>query len=200
MRVISGSYGGRNLFLPDTKAVRPTGGRAKEALFSILGADVMGASVLDLFSGSGALGIEALSRGAKRVVFADIEPRYIKKNLALIGEEYDKTVYCGGGAKRSVVIGGAYEGTLSLLARAGEAFDIIFLDPPYNGELGESAIAGLINGGLVADGGKIIFEHSRDKELKKLPDCAIIYDERRYGIQALSFIAVKKQRDFEVTL
>jgi 16S rRNA G966 N2-methylase RsmD len=86
MRIISGKHRGRKLYLPPEKSVRPTTDRTKESLFCIVQADVRGAVVLDLFSGSGALGLECLSRGAERVVFADIDTQYVKKNLGLIGE------------------------------------------------------------------------------------------------------------------
>jgi 16S rRNA G966 N2-methylase RsmD len=86
MRIISGKHKGRKLYLPTEKSVRPTTDRTKEALFCIIQAEVRGAVVLDLFSGSGALGLECLSRGAERVVFADIDTQYVKRNLGLIGE------------------------------------------------------------------------------------------------------------------
>jgi 16S rRNA (guanine966-N2)-methyltransferase len=191
MRIIGGKYGGKKLILPDTLSVRPTGDRAKEALFNILGADILGASVLDLFSGSGALGLEALSRGAKRVVFADIDVRYLWRNINLIDglkEIGEKNTDADGGGID--IIAGAYDKTLLRLGRGGAAFDIIFLDPPYNSELGERAIALIAGQKLLKPNGKIIFEHLRGKELKNLGDCVIIYDNRQYGIQALSFIRI----------
>ncbi|MDR2047308.1 MAG: RsmD family RNA methyltransferase [Clostridiales bacterium] len=86
MRIISGTHKGRRLYWPSDKNVRPTSDRTKEALFGIIQFEIRGADVLDLFSGSGALGLEALSRGANRVVFADADTRHVKKNLSLFSE------------------------------------------------------------------------------------------------------------------
>lgn len=124
MRVISGTAGGFNLFSPKCSDVRPTADRSKEALFSMLSPYLYDADFLDLFSGTGAIGIEALSRGAKRAVFVDNSRQsteYIKRNL-----EHTKLSY-----KAEVV----REDVFMFLKKRRESFDLIFLDPPYNKDL-----------------------------------------------------------------
>ncbi|MDR2091263.1 MAG: 16S rRNA (guanine(966)-N(2))-methyltransferase RsmD [Clostridiales bacterium] len=179
MRIISGKYRGKRLFLPPEKSVRPTTDRTKESLFCILQAEIAGASVLDLFSGSGALGLECLSRGAARVVFSDVDTRHVKKNLGFVGETNYR------------VIQASFEKVLNILAADGETFDLIFLDPPYRSALGEAAIAAIGEKRLLNADGKIIFEHFCDKELKDLRDYVTIYDRRVYGTQAISFLKAK---------
>jgi 16S rRNA (guanine966-N2)-methyltransferase len=122
MRVVAGTHRGRRLSAPPGLQVRPTSDRVREALFSILG-PVTGARVLDLFAGSGALGIEALSRGAGSAVFVDSDPvaaGAVRENLARLGLE--------AGVHR--------QDALAFLGRSppapGEAFDLVFLDPPYS--------------------------------------------------------------------
>ena len=118
MRVVAGTFKGRRLVAPRGTRTRPTADRVREALFSMLG-DVGGARVLDLYAGSGALGIEALSRGADSAVFVESDARAIaaiERNLASIGVE--ATVW-----RRDV---------LRFLARADGPFDLVFCDPPYD--------------------------------------------------------------------
>ncbi|MDR3263270.1 MAG: 16S rRNA (guanine(966)-N(2))-methyltransferase RsmD [Clostridiales bacterium] len=178
MRIISGKYRGKKLLFPKSDSVRPTTGKTKEALFSILQFEIFGSDVLDLFAGSGAIGIECLSRGANRAVFADADAAYVKKNLELTGE------------KGREVIEADYDAVLKRLAGRGDKFDFIFLDPPYAGDAGEKAVKLIARYGLLKKGGKIIFEHSRGKDLKDLNECATIYDNRTYGTQALSFLSL----------
>jgi 16S rRNA (guanine966-N2)-methyltransferase len=118
VRVVAGRYGGRRLSAPRGTRTRPTADRVREALFSMLG-DVDGARVLDLYAGSGALGIEALSRGAGSAVFVERDPRAaaaIERNLAAVGVE--ATV--------------ARQDALRFLGRAEGQFDLVFCDPPYD--------------------------------------------------------------------
>ena len=119
MRIIAGEHKGRRLHAPRGATTRPTPERVREALFSILGDRVEGAGVLDLYAGSGALGIEALSRGAVRATFVDDDPRAIEaitRNLSEIGLEGDVR-------RRDAV---------AFLDRATMRFDIVFADPPYS--------------------------------------------------------------------
>src|SRR5258708_36248773 len=123
MRVIAGAYGGRRLQAPRGQATRPTAARVREAFFSILG-DIDELSVLDLFAGSGALGIEALSRGAARAVFVERAPRALdalRANLEALGIERDRADVRALDARAA-----------ARTARArGETYDLVFLDPPY---------------------------------------------------------------------
>jgi 16S rRNA (guanine966-N2)-methyltransferase len=176
MRVIAGEYGGRALRAPRGHRVRPTADRVKESLFSILGQRLEGARVLDLFAGSGALGLEALSRGASEAVFVENDPvaaRVLRENIGCLG--------CGG---RASILQAGLPGAV---ARISGSFDLVFLDPPYGRGLACEALKALAQGDLVAGRGLVVVEHSRRDELPEQagPFCCI--DRRRYGETELSF-------------
>jgi 16S rRNA (guanine966-N2)-methyltransferase len=119
MRVVAGEYGGRRLQAPRGRSTRPTADRVREALFAMLG-DVRGACVLDLFAGSGTLGIEALSRGAESALFVERDPAAvaaIRRNLETIGAE-------AGTVRR--------QDALTFLGACEASFDLVFVDPPYD--------------------------------------------------------------------
>jgi len=168
MRVVAGAYGGRRLAAPDGSATRPTSDRVREALFSVLGTSVQDARVLDLFAGSGALGIEALSRGAASAVFVDRAPRAIsavRANLAALGIDAD--------VRRIEA-----RAWLRTAPARSEAYDLVFLDPPYRraAELGRELSEGLA--AVLAPGARVVTESDRRDPLElDLP----VADERRYG-------------------
>lgn len=153
MRIVAGRYRGRKLTPPSDDSVRPTTDRIKETVFNILQWDVEGARVLDLFAGSGALGIECLSRGAAEVVFADkslASVALIRQNLKGIEGSYR-------------VLTADFTGVL----RSGEdKFDLIFIDPPYKSGLGELAVDAAFDLGRVAEGGTVVYEHSSELPFK----------------------------------
>ena len=154
MRVITGKARGVQLKTPEGMTTRPTTDRVKEALFSIIQFEIAGARVLDLFGGTGQLGIEALSRGAKSAVFVDAgEPacRLIKENLKRTKLEADARV-----------IRADY---LDYLKRCRENFDIIFLDPPYAEVFLENALKCIAEIDILQSGGIIVAERPVEKEL-----------------------------------
>jgi 16S rRNA (guanine966-N2)-methyltransferase len=166
--VIAGTYGGRRLTAPPGSSTRPTSDRVRGALFSILGARIDGARVLDLFAGSGALGIEALSRGAESAVFVDDAPaaiRAIRGNLEALG--------LSAGVRRVDALR-----HLGAASSDGAQYDLIFLDPPYR--LADS-LAGRLSEALpavLAPGAVAVAESDRRAPLAlDLP----LLDERRYG-------------------
>lgn len=174
MRIIGGKYRGRVLAEFKGEAVRPTSDRAREALFNILATKVSRARVLDLFCGSGAFGIEAISRGASEVVFNDKSAdsvKLAKANLQKVGAVEIFTVYSSD--------------YLACLARLSGTFDIIFLDPPYKEEFGQRALAKIAERGLLSDGGVVIYE--RDRAFEENIDGLEKYDERKYGKAYLTF-------------
>lgn len=177
MRVISGKYRGRRLLSPADSRVRPTTDRIKETMFNILASrgGLYGA-VLDLFSGSGALGIEALSRGAASAVFIDKDPdsiRLTKKNLAVCGIS---------GAE---VYNTDYRVACEKLT--GRAFDFIFADPPYALRIEPLILDCIGRCGLLAENGTIIIEHDSKNDLLKSAESYII-DTRVCGNTTLSFL------------
>jgi 16S rRNA (guanine966-N2)-methyltransferase len=168
MRVIAGEWRGRRLQAPAGSSTRPTADRIREALFSILGDRVPGAHVLDLYAGSGALGIEALSRGAAAATFVDSDPaaiRAVRTNLAALGAEAE--------VRRSDArrfLGGA--------SAAARQYDLVFLDPPYRlaSGLGDALTAALP--AVIGADAAVVAESDRRAPLELgLP----LHDERRYG-------------------
>lgn len=171
MRVITGSAGGRRLLELEGLETRPTTGRVKEGVFSALQFDIEGRRVLDLFAGTGQMGIECLSRGAVSAVFVDRRKdafELVKKNLALT-ELQD----------RARVIN---EDSLAFLAGTKETFDLVFLDPPYASGLLEQALEGLTAPGfdILAPYGIIVAEHPADRRLA-IPAGCRLRKTYRYG-------------------
>ena len=154
MRVVSGTARGTVLKTPEGMLTRPTADRVKEAVFSILHFDVQDALVLDLFGGTGQLGIEALSRGAKRAVFVDHQ----QKACELIRENLRRTRFTGQGS----VVRGDY---LEYLRRTREKFDIILLDPPYAENFLENALNCIAEIDILRDNGIIVTERPLEKAL-----------------------------------
>lgn len=177
MRIIGGKFRSRILAEFAGENVRPTSDRAREALFNILSLKIYGARVLDLFAGSGALGLESLSRGAKEVVFNDVSKdsvAILKKNLSTL-----KILVNGEEAK---VLNMDY---LSCLERVDGAFDLIFLDPPYRFDYGKIALEKIAKKGLLSENGIAMYEsdHPFDGKIEGLE----LYDERKYGKAYLTF-------------
>jgi 16S rRNA (guanine966-N2)-methyltransferase len=165
MRIIAGQWGGRRLVTPRGQRTRPTSDRVREALFSILG-PLDGARVLDLFAGSGALGLEALSRGAAHATFVERERaalRALRDNAADLGADAEVVA-----ADVTVFLRAARE--------RGAQYDLIFLDPPYRDAAGLAQELSLAP--LLADGARVVGESDRRAPLElPLP----LTDERRYG-------------------
>ena len=154
MRVIAGKARGIQLKTPEGMETRPTIDRVKEALFSIIQFDIPGTTVLDLFGGTGQLGIEALSRGAKKAVFIDNREAACK----IIRENLKRTGMTGQGS----VVRGDY---LEYLAQCKEKFNIVFLDPPYAEEFLEKALNRITEIDILYSGGIIVAERPLGKEL-----------------------------------
>ena len=181
MRIIAGRFRGRALQPPADLSIRPTADRVRESIFNILasrlGPSLDGKRVLDLFAGTGAMGLEALSRGAAHVVFVDTgaEARgLIRDHIEAFG--------AGGIAKLlrrdATALGPA--GTLG-------PFDLVFLDPPYAKGLGEQALVSLRDGGWLATNATIVLEESSEADLA-LQEGFELDDRREYGAAALHFI------------
>ena len=167
MRVITGIAGGRKLKSPEGESVRPTTDHVKQAMFNILQFDLEGRRILDLFGGTGQLGIEALSRGAREVVFTDSS----RTSVQLIRENLKR---CGLEGKV------LQTDALSYLAR-GEKFDVIFIDPPYDGGLYQAVLERINAVDNLTEGGIIVCEARAGTELPELSAPYFKLRERRYG-------------------
>ena len=170
MRVITGSARGVQLLTPEGEQTRPTTDRVKEALFSIIQFEIEGRSVLDLFAGTGQLGIEALSRGAKDAVFVDNRSDAVK----LIRENLRKTKFLDQGT----VFTGDYA---TFLQTTKQKFDLIFLDPPYAESFLENALKRISAIDIVKDGGIIICERPVEKVLSQELSGFTRSKDYRYG-------------------
>lgn len=184
MRVIAGVAKGRRLRVPKRKGVRPTSEYLREALFDILGSSVHGVRFLDLYAGSGAVGIEALSRGAAEVVFLEQDPaclQVLRANVAMTGLQ-----------ERRVVAGDVLR-ALPRLVRQREHFDIIFVDPPYETDLAMRTLDALASGDLLRPRGVVIVEHFAKDPLPQDIGMLGRVREKAHGQTVLSFYQRKTE-------
>lgn len=178
MRIIGGELKGRVLSHVRGR-IRPTAAKVREAVFNILGDAVLEARVLDLFAGTGALGIEALSRGAREAVFVEDHPEALKvlrRNL----ESLDLK-------DRAVVHPVPVRQALKKLSVHGEDFDLAFLDPPYGEEKALAALNDLAAAGILAPGAWVVAEHSRREHLPETAGSLARRELRRYGDTQVAF-------------
>jgi len=179
MRVIAGKYRGRRLKGPEGLEMRPTGDRLKESLFGILSPDIPDAVVLDCFSGTGSIGIEALSRGARQVVFIESSVagcRLIRENLKLCG--------VASGAR---VIKEDVFGALRALGREGFQADVIFFDPPYDFQPYKDLLEIVFSRGLITPSSRVVMEHRRKAAIPEDGQSYRRTRVTRQGDQCLSF-------------
>lgn len=180
MRIITGTLKGRQISIPKTLNVRPTAARTKEGLFSTLDARkyIRGANVLDLFAGSGNLGIEAISRGATKVLFVDNDRRNIThiENVAREFEIEDQ-------------IRTATSPVEKFLEGMPLPYDIVFSDPPYDFPLMEEMISTIVNEGWLAKGGWLILEHDKRHDFTDHPHCA---SYKEYGRTHVSIFTAEE--------
>jgi 16S rRNA (guanine(966)-N(2))-methyltransferase RsmD len=172
VRVVAGKWGGRTIRAPRGTSVRPTTDRVREAVFAILGDDVKGAVVLDLFAGTGAMAIESLSRGAAGAVLVESSPAALgalRANLAALE------------AEGAVCLPVDYREAVRRLSSKGRTFDLVFLDPPYGkGLVGQSA--GLLSrAGILAPGAVVVAERASRDPVETLPAEWRERADRRYG-------------------
>ncbi len=170
MRVIAGEARGVRLAAPDGRSTRPTGDRVKEGVFSALQFDLPGRSVLDLFAGSGQLGIEALSRGADHAVFVDAAPAA----AALVRENLRRTKLM----HRAQMVVSDY---LAYLQSCSRQFDLILLDPPYAENFLENSLRVISEIDILSDGGIIVCERPTEKQLDCDFDGLMRSKDYRYG-------------------
>ncbi len=173
MRIIGGKYRGKVLAAFKGNDIRPTADRVKESLFNILAPEISGANVLDLFCGSGSVGLEAISRGADYVVFNDVS----KDSLAVLKKN------CAALRVEPRICNLDYR---ELLRSIDVTFDVIYIDPPYKSGFGKDALERIAARNLLNTGGVAVLESDRPFE----GDVGLVkYDERKYGVAYLTFFS-----------
>jgi 16S rRNA (guanine(966)-N(2))-methyltransferase RsmD len=180
MRIISGTSRGRRLVTPKSQAIRPTSDRIKESIFNILGGEVEGKVVLDLFAGTGNLGIEALSRGAKRVLFVEKGRQALKliqRNLSLIGMR-----------ERSEILPKDVSRAIGILKLKGESFDLILMDPPYEKGLIQKTLSKMRSHRIYHEGTILVIEHNRREPIPERIQGWILTRQRGIGDTVISFL------------
>ncbi|KPJ60776.1 MAG: hypothetical protein AMJ46_04715 [Latescibacteria bacterium DG_63] len=173
MRITAGALRGRKLATLGGRGTRPTSSRVREAVFNLLRDRIEGARVLDLYAGSGALGIEALSRGAARASFVDSSAparRTIRENLASLGL-----------TERGGVVGGVTKSAVRSLSDGGERFDIVFVDPPYGRGIAEETLKAIAAARVIENGGVVVVECGKRESLGERYGRLQLQTSRLYG-------------------
>jgi 16S rRNA (guanine966-N2)-methyltransferase len=179
MRITGGQAKGRILATPKGRGIRPTSDRVREAIFNIIGQDLSGACVLDLFAGTGSLALEALSRGARRALLIDSAPRairLIRRNLSL----------CGFEERGDVLMRDLRRGVPWNHPLLRETFDLVFLDPPYRGRFIAPLLEELAASGRLATASRLIAETSKAKSPPTATRGLRLCDTRTYGDTKIS--------------
>jgi len=179
VKIVAGKNKGNKLKSPKDLSIRPTSQKVREALFDILGTSIQETCFLDLFAGTGAVGIEALSRGAKKVIFIEKEVKCIK----IIKGNLEKTK----SSQNSLVYKIDFSSGLKLLAEKKYLLDFIFLDPPYRRELVNISLLEISKLPLLRKNGLIIAQHYKKEKVMENLNNIRLYDQRRYGECYLSF-------------
>ena len=187
MRIISGDYRGRKIEFVSDDTVRPTAEVVRQALFTKLQFIFPIGNCLDLFAGSGSLGLEALSRGVEHQYFVELNRKnamVVETNLKNFKIDYDKNSFST--QKQASLILGDY---ISALNSFNKKFDLILIDPPYASEFYEKALNIIAERELLADDGIIVLEHNADRKFEDLP--FEILSQKKYGKRMLTYLAAK---------
>lgn len=176
MRIIAGEAKGRKLIAPKNQDVRPTGDRVKESIFNMISPYINGAVVIDIFAGTGNLGLEAISRGAEKVYFVDNSLSsldVVKKNISITGF-----------SKQSTVIKSHYERALKDIPQKA---DLFFIDPPYNKGYVMDCVRCISLHEKISDGGVLVIEHNNEEVPDEFDGFSLI-KRKRYGITTISIL------------
>lgn len=181
MRIISGTYRGKKLYSPDSDKVRPTSDRAREAIFNILNSMLENTwqeyTLLDVFSGTGAFALEALSRGAKQVCLVDIDTSSLMKNVSLFPQEKNRIKIIRNDIKK--------------LSSSSDEYDILFMDAPYNKGLSEVALQKLAENNWLKNNALCMVELEKTEQIS-IPSCYKFINERIYGLAKIIFLQYTK--------
>ena len=184
MRVISGKARGLKLNTPKNDDVRPTTDRVKESLFNMINSYIMDSDILDLFAGTGSLGIECLSRGANQCIFVDNS----KESINIVKSNIKKARV----ENESIVLNLDFKSAINSLSSKNKQFDVIFMDPPYYKNMFSDALSAVDNNNLLKEDGIIVVEHDT---VDKFPDnMGRLYKsrEKKYGNTTLTFYKLEE--------
>lgn len=182
MKIIAGKNKGNKLKSPKNLSIRPTSQKVREALFDIIGRSIENAYFLDLFAGTGAVGIEALSRGAKKAIFIDKEP----KCIGIIKENLERTK----NSQNAEVCKGNFLSGLKLLSKKKYLLDYIFIDPPYNLGLVNISLTEILKLPILKESSIVIAQHYKKEVIKDNIDNLKLFKQKSYGECQLSFFAI----------
>ncbi len=173
MRITAGEYRGRRLRSPRGSETRPTSDLLRQAIFNVVGPRVAGARVLDLFAGTGALGVEALSRGAAEATFVERDRAAL---ASLQGNLTDLAL-----SARARIVPGDALAAIAALARAGDRFDCVLIDPPYAGDLARQCVETLAPGGILSENAVLLVQAFHKTDLPERAGALSRAWQRRYG-------------------
>lgn len=179
MRIIAGTYASLRLETLKGQATRPTLDKVKEAVFSALGGMFDGGTMLDLYAGSGAIGLEAVSRGMNQAVLVDqshAAAEIIRKNIALLGCQKQTRLLAMNDRK-----------ALSLLAKEGVQFDLVYLDPPYEKQHNEEVMTYLVEHGMLKNGARVVIEAKKEENYTQTFGPLQYQKEKVYGIMKITY-------------
>ena len=186
MRIVAGSAKGRVLAAPKSDdVIRPTADRVRETIFNVLGQRCDGLTVLDLFAGTGALGLEAVSRGAIKAVLVDRE----KEALELCRLNTDTFKF----TDRVEIIAGSAIQTIGILGKKGRVFELVFSDPPYALAAGVSVLEALAEAKIVSNEGVAVIEHGKNEQLPERVGDFVQIDERDFGTAIVTIFRLTVQ-------
>ncbi len=184
MRVISGKARGLKLNAPKNEDVRPTTDRVKESLFNIINSYVLDSNVLDLFAGTGSLGIECLSRGANKCVFVDKS----KESMAIVKSNIKKAKV----ENESITLNTDFKNAIVSLGKKGEKFNIIFMDPPYYKNMFIDALSAVDENNLLEEDGIIVVEHDTVDSFPENVGRLYKNRDKKYGNTTLTFYKMEE--------
>ncbi len=182
MKIIGGTLKGRNFYMP--AGIRPTQDLTRKAIMDILGQDLSNVEFLDLFAGSGAVGLEAISHGARKVVFVEKDPKFVRvieENLRILGLRKDPSQ-----RETFEVLEDDSLRSIKYFARTNRKFDMIFLDPPYGKDLAKKTLKTLVAYDILQPNCFIIVEHNQEETLAQETGRFTLIKDRRYGISCLA--------------
>lgn len=186
MRIVGGEAGGRRIQAPEGRQTRPTTERVREAIFSILGGELNGLEVLDVFAGSGAMALEAISRGAAHAALCDSSRQaagVIRRNIEALGYGERATLY-------------ARDWRMALGGMRGARFDVVFIDPPYKRVEEYASVVGELRArGMLAQGARLVLEHEAGTALGRFPPEFEPLKPHRYGDTAVTVLRFEGEAD-----